>query len=72
MTYYRVPEELDQEFYNRKKGLFFVVGELYTPGECRKLGIDPGKLDKQEIKKTDTYWFFGCRFQDGKFGHAAY
>lgn len=70
MTYYRVPPKLDQKRYAKDR--YFVIGELYTLGECKKYHIDPERLDAVEIKRNDTYWFFGCRFQHEKFGRNSY
>ena len=77
MTYYRVKPEFDNKpRYKRKyKHLklyndgIWVGNELYTPGEMDRMKknnviISEKYFTRVEIKKTETYWFFGARFSN--------
>ena len=73
MKYYRVKPEYDNlRKYNSKKALYdgiWVENELYTQKELEKLTkagfvVLYKYFDPVEIKKTETYWFFGARFSD--------
>ncbi len=71
MLYYKVPVELDQrpcyEYKNGKriyKG-FLIDEELLTLRECEKMCAPIAKMIPTHIKKTETYFFFGARFQKG-------
>lgn len=70
MKYYRVPANMDnKKIYktiNNKKiysGLFYIANELVTENECKKYGYNIDYLIPVEIKKTNTYKFFGARFE---------
>ena len=67
MLYYRTPAQLDgrQICTDRKKSVYFsfVAGELFTPSECRKYGIDPAILIPEEVSKRKVYFCFGARFK---------
>lgn len=66
MTYYRVRKEYDQFPKNPKirDGNILVGGELYTEKEFNQLPfVYAGAFEKVEIPKSQTYWFFGARFQ---------
>lgn len=67
MTYYRVREQYDQFPKNPKvrDGNILIGGELYTEKEFSKLTNVPAKaFEKVDIKKSNTYMFFGARFYD--------
>jgi len=67
MTYYRVREQYDQFPKNPKvrDGNILIGGELYTEKEFNKLPyVYAGAFEKVDIKKSDTYVFFGARFED--------
>lgn len=44
---------------------FWIAQELYTAAELRKLGHNnpPDFLERVEISRRKTHWFFGARFQ---------
>lgn len=64
MKYYKVQEEKD---YWDKKGNYLgcaIEDELLTEAEMKKRNFPITKnFLPIEIKKTNTYWFFGCRFE---------
>ena len=72
MLYYRVKPEYDNKdvYKLNNKGYWeyngFLVGnELLTQKELEKLGkVNLDWFEKVNIKKTDTYFFFGARFGD--------
>ena len=67
MTYYRVREQYDQFPKNPKvrDGNILIGGELYTEKEFNKLPyVYDGACEKVDIKKSDTYVFFGARVED--------
>lgn len=61
MTYYRVPEELDQKKYNNGN-LFLIKNELYTLKELKRYKLNPAAFEKIEVSKNKIYWLFGARF----------
>ena len=66
MIYYRVREEYDNFPKNPKvrDGNILVANELYTEAEFNKLPyVYAGAFERVEIPKSQTYWFFGARFQ---------
>ena len=71
MLYYKVKEQYDNKrIYKRNnKGQlvyngFLVGNELLTQKELEKLGnVCLDWFQKVNVKKTDTYFFFGARFQ---------
>lgn len=78
MLYYRVkPEYQDTELYKIDKkrkcliadGMCLIRNELWTQKEIERYSknhlIPMKAFEKVEIKKTDTYWFFGARFSVG-------
>ena len=68
MIYYRVKESYDNMPKNPyvHDGDFYIAGELYTTKEVDKLPfIYAAAFDVVEIPKSQTYWFFGARFQVG-------
>lgn len=78
MIYYRVKPEYDQtprikhRIYasRRVPDGIFVANELYTARELYNFEISVDEASRMfeevRIKKTDTYWFFGARFEYGK------
>jgi hypothetical protein len=56
--------------YNRMPDGIFVANELYTATELNKFYIPLAQVndifEEVIVKKTETYWFFGCRFEYGK------
>ena len=66
MIYYRVRKEYDNFPKNPKvrDGNILVAEELYTEKEFNELPfVYAGAFERVEIPKTETYWFFGARFQ---------
>lgn len=66
MIFYRVRKEYDQMPKNprRRDGNILIANELYTEAEFNKLPyIYAGAFERVDIPKTQTYWFFGARFQ---------
>lgn len=66
MTYYRVRKEFDQKRkhpMNPRNCDFLIAHELYTESERKQLKITDEAFERIEIPKTQTYWFFGARFQ---------
>ena len=66
MTYYRVRKEYDQMPKNPRvrDGNILVANELYTEVEFNKLPyIYAGAFERIEIPKSQTFWFFGVRFE---------
>lgn len=69
MTYYRVKPEYDNKtryVWRRGQGVpdsILVANELYTKKEFEKIANYHGYFEKVEIKKTNTYFCFGCRFE---------
>lgn len=63
MIYYRVTEEADQKHKNTKihDGNAYIAGEIYTAGEVRRQKLNLRYLERVNVKKTETYWFFGTR-----------
>lgn len=39
-----------------------IKGELFTKNEVERYGVPPKAIEWVHVKKTDTYWFFGSRF----------
>lgn len=73
MVYFRVKPEADQtRIYNANKTKylgFLVANELITPAEAQKHygGNIPCRcLETVKIKKTNTFWCFGARFERKK------
>ena len=60
MTYYKVKAKYDQKA--RKDGSFFVENELYTKTEMKKYSIPMEYVEPVELKRNDTFFFFGARF----------
>lgn len=64
MKYYKVLKEKD---YWDKKGNYLgcaIEDELLTEAEMKKRNFPiTENFLPVEIKKTNTYWFFGCRFE---------
>lgn len=68
MQYYKVvvPDKL----FRFNGYMQTVQSELFTPGEFRQyskpdrygLCLKPEWLEAIDVKKTNTYWFFGARF----------
>ena len=75
MTYYQVNPDFDQ--YKLYKGVnawvnqTFIGNELITAKELSKFGISlelrETAFTVREIPKTQTHWFFGCRFPSGEY-----
>lgn len=61
MKYYKVKPEADNK-YNKDRTYFFVGGELLTEKEKEKYCCPDAFVDPVNVKKTETYWFFGARF----------
>lgn len=60
MLYFKVKKEFD----NKKKGNndFYVSNELYTQKEVVKNNLNLNYLEKIELPKNESYFFFGARF----------
>ena len=66
MIYYRVRKEYDNFSQNPKirDGNILVANELYTEKEFNKLPfVYAGAFERVEVPKSQTYMFFGARFQ---------
>lgn len=65
MKYYKVLENRD---YYKHSGVISVIkGELITETERKKRGLPvSSNFMPVEIKKTDTFKFFGCRWEHHK------
>lgn len=65
MKFYKVQKENNYWDKNGKHIGFVVEDELITPSEMkqRKLPITSNFVPV-EVKKTNTHWFFGCRFEN--------
>ena len=66
MIYYRVRKEYDQFPKNPRirDGNILVGGELYTEKEFNELPyIYAAAFERIDIPKSETYEFFGARFQ---------
>lgn len=80
MKYYKVKKEYDNwNIYKLKNNKFIHDGfliscELKTPSEYKKLCETIKNFDIRkafypvEVKKNNTYWFFGARFENVKRG----
>lgn len=79
MVYYKVKKEYDNRqkinvnYWKTRRNYkydIWIGGELYTPGEITRLRdrgikIIESYFDIVEIPKTETYFFFGARFEKG-------
>ena len=66
MTYYRVRKEFDQhrKYPSKPRNCdILIADELYTENERKQLKITDEAFERIEIPKSQTYWFFGARFQ---------
>ena len=65
MKFYKVQKENNYWDKNGRYIDFVVEDELITPSEMkqRKLPITDNFIPV-EVKKTNTHWFFGCRFEN--------
>lgn len=69
MIYYRVRKEYDQFPQNPRvrDGNILIGNELYTEKEFNKLPfVYAGAFERVEMPKSQTYIFFGARFQKQK------
>ena len=75
MIYYRVKADLDgrakyryvgSSTRNIKMDGSLVGNELYTPAERNRIANSDKYFEEVIVKKTETYWFFGARFEYGK------
>ena len=69
MKFYRVRKEYDNFPKDPKKrdGNILVGGQLFTEKEFNKLPfIYAGAFERVDVPKNQTYWFFGARFEGGK------
>ena len=72
MKYYRVKQQYDQKkrykWNNHGQsvhdGTILIAGELYTPGEFKKLANCLEWFEEVEIPKNKIYFFFGARFAE--------
>lgn len=70
MIYYKVPKEMDNKCrfkFHRGGGLkidgAFIKNELYTSRELSRYCVNLNHFEKVEIKKSNIYFSFGCRFE---------
>ena len=66
MKYYRIRKEYDNFPKDPKvrDGNIYIGEELYTESEFNKLPyVYAGAYEIVDVKKSDTYWMFGARFQ---------
>ena len=61
MLYYKVKPEADQK--RRKDGTIYIAEELYTEKEAERLQLNTNFMNLVNVKKNNTYFFFGVRFQ---------
>lgn len=70
MIYYRVKRNyddydlVDRKLLKKCRLKVLVKDELYTLKEIEKNDIPLETLEKIEIKRTRTFYFFGARFED--------
>ncbi|MBR3229817.1 MAG: hypothetical protein IKF91_03210 [Bacilli bacterium] len=65
MKFYKVKS--DNQYWNENGEYigFVVENELITPSEMKKRKLPiTNNFFLVEVKKTNTYWFFGCRFEN--------
>ena len=65
MKFYKVKR--DNEYWNKNgEHVGFVVeDELITPSEMRQKNLPiTDNFVLVEVKKTNTHWIFGCRFEN--------
>lgn len=64
MLYFKIKDCFDCRRYGNsdKKGNFVIKDELFTYKEMEKLGIPFNWCNSVEVKKNNTYKFFGARF----------
>lgn len=60
MKFYKVKKESDQIKFGKT---ILVSNEIFTEKEFIKTGLKTSLFDTVEIKKNNTYWFFGARFE---------
>ena len=76
MTYYQVKPEFDGKTLYKKQGqkgyssvykvpngYNLIANELLTGKEVEKLNVPQMCVDPVNVKKTETYFYFGARFQ---------
>lgn len=61
MIFYKVKAEYDNR--KRRDGSIFVAHELFTQKEKEKLRVPDEAVEPIPVKKNNTYWFFGARFE---------
>lgn len=68
MKYYRVLQRYDQRPKNPqvRDGNIYIGGELYTPREVEKQGLNMKYLELIEISKKSVYFFFGARYSSNE------
>lgn len=70
MLFYRVKPEADSKPYmtRRRGGVEYwsviVAGELFTPNEVAKLGLDMNDLMAVDVNKLKTHYAGPCRLPD--------
>lgn len=65
MKFYRMNK--DHRVFDRNGNFveYLVCNELLTEAEMKRKNIPVTKhMEQVEIKKTDTHWFFGARFEN--------
>jgi len=61
MKYYKVRPHQDHTL--RPDGQVLLAGELYTPKEAEKYGLDTFEMELIEIPRKFTHMWFGSRFE---------
>ena len=64
MKYYKVKSEKNYWDKNGKYRGCSIENELITEKEMQKRGFPfSSNFEPVEVKKTNTYWCFGCRYE---------
>ena len=68
-TFYKVKPEYDDnpywiKYYGKKLLQYLCSNELITPYVFNRSNIPDYKVEKVRLETSQTYWFFGKRFED--------
>ena len=62
--YYKWDGRPNRYGYVRPTGLYMISGELLTEKERNKFCNHDKHFEVVEVKKNNTHWFFGARFEN--------
>ena len=63
MKFYKVKKE--NLYWNKRDFVEVIEDELITPSEMRQKNLPiTDNFVLVEVKKTNTHWIFGCRFEN--------